>query len=104
MSRGDAYVREIQNYTQEIVRLKTERDKLIAKRKLAERHLYDFMVQMGVDRVGTVTKKSVTPKQPTHRKKLSDKKRDAIKLFYQIGAPDPEELYERFRQTQKIIE
>lgn len=101
MSRGDSYVREIAGYTKELARLKKERDKWMANKKLAEKHLYEYMVQMNLERVGDITKKSIAPKDKQPRKPKSAKKRDAINLFHKIGVPDPDSFWREFERTQK---
>jgi hypothetical protein len=103
MALADGYVSEINSITAEIKRLNVHIKKLREQKKEAEFHLYEYMVRNEIDRYKNITIKSVTPKPKIKRKTLKEKKRDAVRLFHEIGVPDPENFWDQFQSTQKAI-
>lgn len=99
----DAFVREIQSIENEERRLRTRARKLREQKRKAQAHLYEYMEKNGIERYGGVTKKSISPRQKTVRKKAKEKKKDALELFRKTGIPDPEKFWNEFQRTQKIV-
>lgn len=98
----DGYVYEINGLSAEIKRLVVRTKELRNFKKKAEQNLFELMDKSGMDEYGGIKKEKIKPKIVTKRKGIKQKKNDAIQLFYQIGVPNPEELWVEFIKTQKI--
>jgi len=97
----DAYVNEIQSIEKEERRLRARAKKLREQKKVAQTHLYQYMESRGLERYKSITKKSIQPRTRRPRKKIKDRKRDALDLFRTTGIPDPEKFWQDFQRTQK---
>lgn len=100
---GDSYVRECDNLTKEIKRMNDVLKKLRDQRSTAQLRLYEYMRRHNLEKYGTYTLKSVTPRSKVPRKKEAEKRADAIELFRSKNIENPEELFDQFKQTQKYI-
>jgi len=102
MNRAESYKAEIESLKCEMTRLRKIVKELLEQKKIKELHLYNHMKRNDIEKVGKISIKSITPKGPAIPKKnAAQKKGDAIKLFYEIGAPDPEQLWRDYQKTQK---
>jgi hypothetical protein len=97
-----AYVYEIRNIEAEIKRLSSRASELRKKKHQCEENLYNYMVAHNLQKVENINISKVTPKQ-TFRKNKTEKKRDALRLFRDIGIPDPEGFWKDFQSTQKVV-
>lgn len=97
---GESYVNTIKSIDKELKRRREGIKKLNEEKKLNQRYLYQWMKSRGIDQLGGITLKSIEPKEKVIRKKPSEKKSEAIKLFHQIGVPDPQGFWEEFKKTQ----
>lgn len=104
MSQPEAYVREIDSLTDEIKRLSLHLKQMREQKKVAQRHLYEYMARQNLEKFQGHTLKSVQPRKPIPRKPKPAKKEDAIKLFRQAGIPDPEDFFKEFEATQKYTD
>jgi hypothetical protein len=67
-----------------------------------EGRLYQYMKKNGVEKLDGITINSIKPRsEQLPRKKKSEKKRDAVELFEQIGVSDPEGLWMEYQATQR---
>jgi len=99
---SDGYVREIKSLRKEIKRLNGSLKLLRDQKNLAEGRLYNHMKKNGIEKTDGITIKSIIPREEKlPRKKKSEKKRDAIELFQEIGVSDPEALWVEFQSTQR---
>ncbi len=99
---SDGYVREIKSLRKEIKRLNGSLKVLRDQKNLAECHLYQYMKKNGIEKLDGITINSIRPRdEQLPRKKKSEKKRDAVELFQQIGVSDPEGLWVEFQATQR---
>jgi len=103
MDYGEAYVKSIAELKREISRLNSEIKKMREHKKLMQLSLYDWMNRNNLDEYNGIKKIKLLPKDPLPKKKLSQKKEDAIKLFRNAGIPDPESFYVEYQRTQKIL-
>ena len=101
MNRADSYAREITSLDQEIKRLNAHLRGLRQQRKAAQERLYNHMNRNNLQKVGKITMRRVAPRKKTPRKPESIKRQDAIKLFKNIGVPQPEQFWREFKETQK---
>nr|QBK85424.1 MAG: uncharacterized protein LCMAC101_00110 [Marseillevirus LCMAC101] len=102
MSTADGYVHEIKSLRKEIKRLNEHMKTLRDQKNLAEDRLYQYMKKNGIEKLDGVTIGSIKPRsEHLPRKKKSEKKRDAVELFEQIGVSDPEGLWTEFQATQR---
>ena len=97
------YVDEIKKLEKEIKRTNEYLKKLRERKKVCESNLYKIMEKNNEEELFGVKINKVKPKEKKIRKKASDKKKDAINLFYEIGIPDPKSFWEEFQKTQKVI-
>lgn len=100
MSNPDAYVREINDLTTEIKRLKEHGDNLKSQRKVKQSYLRKYMEKNNLDKYEGITLKSITPRAPSLIKPKNKKKQDAIDLFRAQGIPEPEAFWERLESTR----
>jgi len=99
---SDGYVHEIKSLRNEIKRLNASLKVLRDQKNLAEGRLYQYMKKNGVEKLDGITINSIKPRsEQLPRKKKSEKKRDAVELFQQIGVSDPEALWADFQATQR---
>jgi hypothetical protein len=99
----DAYIREIESINDALKRLNTHAKTLREKKKVTTNHLYSWMKNHDIDEYNGIKIEKIKPKEKKFRKKEKDKKEDAIRLFTEIGIPDPEGFWSEFRETQKGI-
>ena len=102
MATSDGYVHEIKSLRKEIKRINGSLKVLRDQKNLAEGRLYQYMKKNGIEKADGITINSIRPhSEQLPRKKKSEKKRDAVELFQQIGVSDPEALWVEFQATQK---
>jgi hypothetical protein len=102
-STADAYIRQITDVDAALKRLNAQTKELRKKKKDAQTRLHAWMEKNKVDEYGKISIKKIAPKPPAKRKPAKKKKDDALRLFTAIGVNDPEELWEEFQRTQKVI-
>lgn len=105
MNRTVSYVHEIAKLDVEIKRLQSKLKELRNEKKLKQKYLYEAMKRHNEAKVGSFSLKSLEKSInsiPVKRKKLRDKRKDAINLFRTIGIPHPEQFYNEFQATQKV--
>jgi hypothetical protein len=100
---ADSYIRQIKDVDAALKRLNVQAKELRKKKKEAQSRLHSWMEKNKVEEYGEISLKKITPKPPAKRKPAKKKKDDAIRLFSQIGVNDPEELWEEFQRTQKLV-
>lgn len=99
---SDGYIREIKSLRKEIKRLNGNLKVLRDQKTVVEGHLYRYMKKNGIEKIDGITINSIKPREERlPRKKKSEKKRDAIELFQEIGVNDPEALWLEFQATQR---
>jgi len=102
MSTPNGYVHEILSLRKEIKRLNEHMKTLRDQKNLTEGRLYQYMNKNGIEKLDGITINSIKPRsEHLPRKKKSEKKRDAVELFQQIGVSDPEGLWTEFQATQR---
>lgn len=104
---ANSYVSQINRLNKEIQRLNKRIRDLRAERRRHESHLLSYLESTGGERAGNFTVKSLRTrlgKGPTRtRKKETEKRRDAIALFREVGVPNPETFYKEFKDTQRGV-
>ena len=100
----DKYAKSLDLINKELKRLNSEKKKLYIEKKKIEKTLYENMKYNNIEKFQGYKRDKLQPitKDKIIRKKKTEKEKDAIKLFYQIGIPDPENFYKEFQMTQKI--
>lgn len=100
---GEVYVEKIRKIKNELSRRNEDIKKLREQKKIYEGQLYNFMQKKGVEKVGDITKKSITPKEKNAvtKKKKTEQKADAIKYFREQGVPDPRGFWEQLERLKK---
>jgi len=103
MNRSAGYVREYKSIDKEIKRLSENLKSLRKQKGIVGNKIYHIMNEYHLGEIDGIKKKQLTPKTPVVRKKLKDKKNDAIHLFHQYGIPNPEEFWNELQDTQKVV-
>lgn len=103
-AQGYALAKEISDIDNELKRLSKISKDLRNQKKRAQEQLRQHMERYNVDKIEKVTLKSLQPKTRAPLKPKKKRKQDAIQLFREIGAPNPEELWEDFQRTQRVIQ
>ena len=102
MATADGYIHEIKSLRKEIKRLNDHMRTLRDQKNITEGRLYQYMKKNGIEKLDGITINSIRPRsEHLPRKKKSEKRRDAVELFQQIGVSDPEALWAEFQATQK---
>jgi len=97
-----SYINEIKSIDKEIKRLSIHTSNLKKRKKEVEQNLHNYMKSHNINELeGVKISKLDTKKAP--RKKPSEKKRDALALFREVGIPNPDEFWNEFVTTQKVI-
>lgn len=100
---GEGYVRQIKDIDEALKRLNAQTKQLRAQKLTAKTRLYEWMKKREYDEYEGYKLAKIAPKPKIPRKKAKDKKADALRLFAEAGANDPEELYQAFLATQKVV-
>ncbi len=103
MPQIDSLHNEILKLRKEIKRLNKMTKVLREKKKIREKAMYETMIKKDIDKYGDITIKSIKPRSLKPRKKLEEKKKDAFELFINEGIINPEDFWEKFVKTQKVI-
>lgn len=101
MNQCNSYVRQIESLNKEIKRLNSVVKKLRSQRSTIELHLYNTMEKNHIEEVGKYKLEKLKPKEKVKRKSKKQQKKEAISLFYEIGVPDPETIYEELERRKK---
>lgn len=97
------YKNEIDSLDKEIKRMNAHLKKLREQKREAQRHLCDYMERHQLEKFDNITLKSIQPKERRKAKPKSQRKQEAIDLFYQIGIPDPQGFWNEFQTTQRNL-
>ena len=105
MDYGKGYVKELKTLNEEIKRLNIEKKNMQIEKKNTEMRLHDWMSRSHIDEYEGYKKEKLRPKEKQKfiRKKKKEKVEDAMRLFRNIGIPDPETFWLEFQGTQKNI-
>lgn len=101
MSSADGYIREIESISDALKRLNTKSRDLRKQKNLAKERLYVYMERSGITEYRGYKAEKLKPKDKPIRKKPSEKKADALRLFAETGITDPELFWQEFQKTQK---
>lgn len=96
---GDAYVRQIEILDRELAKLNSRTRDLRQKRANSKEKLSKWMERHALEEYQGYKREKLVPKKIV-RKKAKEKERDAIKLFEDLGAPNPRELWLELKKTQ----
>ena len=99
---SDGYITQLASINDTLKRLTSKVKDLKRQKKDIEERLRRWMEKNGYEECEGYKLTKLQPKPKAPRKKKADKKRDAIQLFADIGIDDPDELYEKLRETEKI--
>lgn len=101
------YLRVIDNLDKEAKRLQKQLSIVRAEKHKQEAYLYSYMKRHNIPELTYGNKKvkleKIAPKEKMPRKKKSEREEDAVRLFREIGIPDPRDFYGEFLKTQKNI-
>ncbi len=105
MDYGKSYAKALTNITENIKKINIEAKKLRNDKIATQKLLYEWMERMNIDEYEGYKRQKIKPKEKPKiiRKKKKDKVEDALRLFRDIGIPDPEEFYAEYQATQKNI-
>lgn len=98
---GDAYVRQIKELSDALTRLNKQAKDIREKQKIAKERLAQWMERKELEEFQGYKLSRIKPKPKIPTKPKEKKKNDAIRLFSEIGVTDPQELWDRFLETQR---
>lgn len=101
MATPSGYVREIKSMKDEIKRTNERMKALRLQLKTTQTHLYNYMVAHNLEEFENIKAAKIKPVAKPKQKTKAQKRQEGVELFYTIGVPDPETLYEQFLSTQK---
>lgn len=101
MSIPSTYVKTLKSCEDAIKRTNEHLKSLRAQHKTTQERLYKYMNSHNLTEFEGIKIQKIKPKEKTPRKKESEKKNDAIQLFSEIGAENPEELWKRVKEIHK---
>ena len=101
MALPSSYVREINSIDVALKRYNSIVGDLRKKKALAKGRLHNWMTNHDITEYEGFKISSLQSKRQPIKKK-AEKKKDAIKLFSEIGIDDVEGFWEMFQDTQKI--
>lgn len=87
----------------EIKDMNTRLRQLRKRRDEEKSRLFKYMTRHNIQNLGNITLKKLQPKDKVPRKKLIDKKRDAIDVLNRYGINDAEYVYNEILKRQKTI-
>lgn len=97
-----SWVAEINNIEREEKHHREALKRLRERKAQPKQALYRFMARHGYNEYGGITLKRVAPAAARRpRKPAREKRSDAVRLFREIGVPDPVGFYDEFMRTQK---
>lgn len=96
-----SYINEIKSIDKELKRISVHTSNLRIRKKEIEQNLYNYMKDHNINELEGVKITKLCSKKI--RKKPSEKKRDALALFREVGIPNPDEFWDSFISTQKVI-
>jgi hypothetical protein len=103
MATPDSYIRQISELDIAIKRNREQGKKLREQKSLAQSRLYAYMVRHGMEEYQGIKVNKIKPPLKTKRKSNKRRREDGIRLFHQVGIPDPESFWNEFQGTQKIL-
>lgn len=101
MNTCGGYIREIENVEREIKRLRLKIKELKKQKMTAELHLANTMERMHITEVGKIKLEKIKPKEKVKRKSRKQQKKEALRLFQEVGIPDPETFYTELERRKK---
>jgi hypothetical protein len=103
MSDGDAYARQLVNIESALKRCNESAKNLRNQRLQVKERFYNWMARKELEEYSGYKREKIKPKAKATRKKKDEKRKDAFSLFMEVGIPDPEDFWERFQATQKLV-
>lgn len=96
---ADGILRRIEDRNREIKLLTRKTTELKKKKKEDQLRLVEWMKKKGLTEYNGHTITSLEPKKRTPRKKIDEKRREGISILSNVGAPNPELLWEQIQMT-----
>jgi predicted nuclease with TOPRIM domain len=103
LATAPSIAQEIKRIRKELKRLGDRAKELREQKQKSEERLYNIMKRNDLKDVEGIKRSTIAPKVRTKRKKESDKKRDAVNLFNEVGITDTEWFWNRLKETQKYV-
>jgi len=100
---GEVYVRQLKELSSALTRLNAQTKAIKTKQKDAKIHLAEWMERNHMEEYQGYKLAKIKPKPKVPKKPSKDRKDDALRLFNEVGIPDPTDFWDRFQETQKYI-
>lgn len=98
----DRYEASYNIIEEQIKKIDAQKKELKAKQEPYKNQIYELMTKLELEETSTGhKKKKFAPKTKKKSKSKKEKQKDAIAFFSSITRKNPEEMYEKFLQTQK---
>jgi hypothetical protein len=98
---GDAYVRQLKDLSDALARLNSQTKDIREKQKQTKARFAEWMERKEIEEYQGYKLSKIKPKPRIPIKPKERRKNDAIRLFSEIGVTDPQDLWDRYQQTQR---
>lgn len=100
MSAGDSLLQRIADRDREIKILLGKTNEMKKKKSADKAKLAEWMKKKGLDEYKGVQLKNLQPKKRQPRKTIDQKRKAEVAILASVGAPNPEEVWERMQMTK----
>lgn len=70
---------------------------LKSKKVLAQSRLYEYMKKRSLDEIDGINIKKITPKPPSKRRSVKQRKEQALATLREVGVRDPEDVWQKIK-------
>lgn len=99
---GQGYSAELRLIEKELKISNKKSNDLRKRKKIVSEKLYNYMCKYNLTAVDGYSREKLEPPAPKPEKKTeSQKRRDAMELFEQVGIRNVDQFYQEFARTQK---
>lgn len=100
---GQSYTQQLRTLNQELKIINAKAKEIREQKKRVEKDLYYYMDRHQITEIEGFQKDKLyqPPKPKLPSKKPSEKKRDGVELFRQVGIVNAEQFYEEWLGTQR---
>lgn len=102
MASGESYARQLRDLSVSLDRLNKQVKDIKKKQLAAKTFLSLWMERNNLEVYQGFKLSKIKPKPKIPRKPAKEKERDALRLFNEVGIPDPTDFWTRLQATQKL--
>ena len=98
---GEVYVKKLADLSSALTRLNTQAKDVRKKQGETRAQLAQWMERNGLEDYQGYKLSKIKPRPKIKRKPPKERKLDTLRIFSEIGVPDPDELWNRLQDVQK---